>query len=584
MKTHTWSITILVAVALSLVQANTLDGKGPRGVAPSRTKLYTPDSAGNWRCLDGSKTIAYAAINDDYCDCPDGSDEPGTPACGNAYYYCQNVGHTPAYIKTSRLNDGVCDSECCDGTDEFDGTVHCPDNCEKVGVEARKERERMRKVWQEGGKIKQDYIAYGKAARKRLRGQLEALQAKADLTKQKTFDAKDKLDSLNAKLQEYLESTKAEREAARELQLAPLIEQQNEILVRAIEAKDLLRNTLKELKENQNKNYHDMAVKAAITGFDEYLEELAQEAADEAEKEIKDVNEELSAKKRFMALQTQAYDARKEVGRMFQLLKAIKEGYNIEYNDEAVLKAIKVLEEFAPSWQGDENEFVGEEVIEIPEETTPTLEAPVEANKGPLSVVYERIQKAAKSLGLGPLFREEKTEINLAQDTYNKASDEERKLENDVQEIERKLATDYGKDDCFAQLVDQCFEYKDIEYTYSVCLFGSATQKAQSETSLGKFSSWEGDKYDTQMYTGGARCWNGPERSVKLVMTCGAVNEIVAVSEPNKCEYLFKLRTPAACRVLSELDTPQNDDIIPEARLPDSAVTEDRNRKNRDEL
>jgi hypothetical protein len=30
------------------------------------------------------------------------------------------------------------------------------------------------------------------------------------------------------------------------------------------------------------------------------------------------------------------------------------------------------------------------------------------------------------------------------------------------------------------------------------------------------FSSWEGDKYDTQLYTGGARCWNGPERSAKV--------------------------------------------------------------------
>ena len=96
----------------------------------------------------------------------------------------------PAYIKTSRLNDGVCDPECCDGTDEFDGRVHCPNNCEKVGVEARKERERTRRVWQEGGKIKQDYIAYGKAARKRHQGQLEALQAKGDLMKQKTADAK----------------------------------------------------------------------------------------------------------------------------------------------------------------------------------------------------------------------------------------------------------------------------------------------------------------------------------------------------------------------------------------------------------
>lgn len=51
------------------------------------------------------------------------------------------------------------------------------------------------------------------------------------------------------------------------------------------------------------------------------------------------------------------------------------------------------------------------------------------------------------------------------------------------------------------------------------------------------------------MYTGGAKCWNGPERSVKLVMSCGTTTEIVSVTEPEKCEYLFKLQTPAVCPI-----------------------------------
>uniref|UniRef100_A0A183HDF4 PRKCSH_1 domain-containing protein n=1 Tax=Onchocerca flexuosa TaxID=387005 RepID=A0A183HDF4_9BILA len=65
-----------------------------------------------------------------------------------------------------------------------------------------------------------------------------------------------------------------------------------------------------------------------------------------------------------------------------------------------------------------------------------------------------------------------------------------------------------------------------------------------------KWSGWIGtepNKYALQSYEHGTPCWNGPDRSTKVVIECGEETQLVEVSEPSKCEYLFILRSPAAC-------------------------------------
>lgn len=86
----------------------------PRGVPLSRASLYAPTET--FTCLDGSHTMPYAHLNDDYCDCRDGTDEPGTSACLNGVFHCLNAGHVPQvlyFTLTIRLVVFKCKLKLC---------------------------------------------------------------------------------------------------------------------------------------------------------------------------------------------------------------------------------------------------------------------------------------------------------------------------------------------------------------------------------------------------------------------------------------------------------------------------------------
>ena len=79
--------------------------------------MYTNDI---FKCRFSGEEISSSSINDDFCDCKDGSDEPGTSACSHIIildsyestrdrgFYCENKGFRPQYIANSFVNDGIC--------------------------------------------------------------------------------------------------------------------------------------------------------------------------------------------------------------------------------------------------------------------------------------------------------------------------------------------------------------------------------------------------------------------------------------------------------------------------------------------
>ncbi|KAF5481382.1 hypothetical protein F2P56_002038 [Juglans regia] len=75
------------------------------GIHPLDEKYFQPEVI---KCKDGSKSFTRDRVNDDFCDCLDGTDEPGTSACPAGKFYCRNVGSIPRFIFSSRVNDRFC--------------------------------------------------------------------------------------------------------------------------------------------------------------------------------------------------------------------------------------------------------------------------------------------------------------------------------------------------------------------------------------------------------------------------------------------------------------------------------------------
>ncbi|XP_018569694.1 glucosidase 2 subunit beta [Anoplophora glabripennis] len=111
-----YQIVIFVQISNENTKPNLI-----RGIHEQESRFYIPNNENKFNCIRSLEVIEFQKVNDDYCDCLDGSDEPGTSACPNGLFFCANqvdVKNFRKAVHSSKVNDGICD--CCDGSDEWD--------------------------------------------------------------------------------------------------------------------------------------------------------------------------------------------------------------------------------------------------------------------------------------------------------------------------------------------------------------------------------------------------------------------------------------------------------------------------------
>lgn len=185
------------------------------GVSPLNSGLYRRAISlrkATFTCFDGSRTIPLSQLNDGYCDCDDGSDEPGTNACGIGEFYCPNYGSVPKLIPKWMVGDGICD--CCDGSDEINNTnVKCENVCGDATKKADLFKKKLSNLTESGAIKREKYVQRGRLEleiRRKQRALIDVIKKKVseeNLLINEIYIKKSKNSKIVEKLEKLIENT-----------------------------------------------------------------------------------------------------------------------------------------------------------------------------------------------------------------------------------------------------------------------------------------------------------------------------------------------------------------------------------------
>ncbi|KAG6531339.1 hypothetical protein ZIOFF_005144 [Zingiber officinale] len=538
MGTHriTLSLTITCLCSLWIGGFASLLAREFLGIAPQDEGYYKLDVI---KCKDGSKKFTKQQLNDEFCDCVDGTDEPGTSACPEGKFYCRNLGHTPQIIFSSRVNDGLCD--CCDGSDEYNGNIKCSNTCWEAGKAARERLKKKIERHQDGIVIRKQEVEKAKQA---------FLKEEAELSKLKNEEKI--LKGLVEKLREHKERIKQVEEEER-----------------LKKEKEEERQRVAETKSNEQKKLSD-----------EYPQDLTEETQDKLERTSQDKTEvqhestvqagnEYKSGNEIPADRTVDQYIRDDHGSDHASDEVVPSDHAtnqhvLEDKDIATFKARASEETGAKEVHPDyaaEQEQSPETAEGLSREELGRLVASRWTDTTPGSLSWlEKIQHTVQNVI--QTFNFFKAPVNISESSqvnkeYDDASSKLSKLQSRISSLSEKLQHDFGKEKEFYSFYDHCFERKQNKYVYKVCPFKKASQvEGHSTTQLGRWERFE-ESYSVMQFLNGDRCWNGPDRSLKIRLRCGLKDELMDVDEPSRCEYVTSYLKPLASQLFRMLQFSQ---------------------------
>ncbi|CAH0480369.1 unnamed protein product [Peronospora belbahrii] len=557
-----------------------------RGVAPLDQIKY---SSATFPCIISGKetNLSQDRVNDEYCDCDDGIDEPGTAACSyllTSVFYCDNDGFFPENIHTSRVQDGICD--CCDGSDEeIDGQVSCPNTCVVAAEKLREEAEQRLKMVQIGfekrqvminGEIAQCFEGMKeseKMTEKKL-ASLELLKDRVTVHKdrEELKERKYRLEVARQKQVKYVDDDQVKQEpSAQDVSVA---EEKETAEVWEFETLDAIQvaddnvpiNTADDERALEVLESNWQTVKSRIVLPDgtkislaDYLRMNHNEKSTRTATEIAD------------PLFNGASKGRKKIGLL--ALRAIG----------IIISPVRVLVEvllYSPRvlWSVlSTPELAGPVIDKLPSFPSPSSSFWFRRlGEGSVYNIYNVFMWSAQVVWDTPVYAyhylfptlDDEVKLPLPESlriVLREIESEIAMLEKDRNEKHETARMDYGPDRAYYALKSKCIEKRIEKYMYKFCAFGEVKQ---DQTSLGKWDDWNGEAdykspssgkldYTSMRYSKGQQCYQGPARSVLVHLECGENDEILDVDEPSTCVYEMTVRSPLACtaQVFAEAQT-----------------------------